>query len=405
MGWCRSLLVALMLGGSAVWAQNPLASADAAAAEIFRQTNSTAMVLVVVRNNEVHMQGFGQVYPGAAQAPGPNSLLRLCSLTKIFATDLLVKMLADKTVRLDDALQNFAPVNQLVPVQTLRGPAARPVTLGDLATHTAGLPREIGPVPAGARPFTFPDHDQRWTWLQTAKLRASPGTVALYSNVGFDLLGDALEAAAHEPYAQLVAERTTRPLGMNDTTFTPTTQQCSRLLLGFHAAIDEQARPGTCTPTTESAGSSGLYSTPLDMATWLKYLLGVSAIKQDGAAQAAYVFPANLKSVKGLDHAGVPAGIGLGWMILDQPETPTRIVEKTGGGGGFTTYIALDPAHRTGVFMALTEGNGPWNGNAFRATNDLLLGLSNLPPMAKEPVRMAAPVERKKATRKRRRLH
>ena len=395
----RYLFASLLLFASALHAQNPLSSADTAAAEIFRQTNSTSMVLVVVRDKEVHMQGFGQVYPGAATAPGPNSLMRFCSLTKIFTTDLLVKLMTDKTVRLDDALQNFAPVNALVPVQTTHGPAARPVTLGDLATHTSGLPREIGPVPPGARPFTFPDHDQRWTWLQSARLRAQPGAVALYSNVGFDLLGDALESAAHETYPQLLAERTTGPLGMRDTTFTPTPAQCSRLLLGFHAAIDEQTRPGVCSPTTQSAGSSGLYSTPTDMAKWLQYLLGVSEIKQNSVGQAAYLFPANLKSIKGLDHAGVPAGIGLGWMILDQPETATRIVEKTGGGGGFTTYIALDPAHHAGVFIALTEGNGPWNANAFRAANDLLLGLSNLPPMAEEPLRVAAPMARKKAVK------
>ena len=347
------------------------------------------------------MQGFGQVYPGATTTPGPNSLMRLCSLTKIFATDLLVKMMADKTVRLDDALQIFAPVNALVPVQTVHGAATRPITLGDLATHTSGLPREIGPVPASARPFTFPDHDQRWTWLQSAKLRAQPGAVALYSNVGFDLLGDALEEAAHEPYAQLLAHRTTRPLGMNDTTFTPTTAQCTRLLLGVHAAMDEHTPTETCTPTTQSAGSSGLYSTPTDMAKWLQYLLGVSEIKQNATSQAAYLFPANLKSVKGLDHAGAPAGIGLGWMILDQPQTATRIVEKTGGGGGFTTYLALDQEHHTGVFLALTEGNGPWQGNAFRAANNLLLALSNLPPMAAQPVRVAPSVPGRKAVKAR----
>lgn len=62
------------------------------------------MVLVVVRDKEVHLQGFGQGYTGGTTAPGPNSLMRLCALTTIFATDLLVKMMADKTLRLDDAL-------------------------------------------------------------------------------------------------------------------------------------------------------------------------------------------------------------------------------------------------------------------------------------------------------------
>jgi D-alanyl-D-alanine-carboxypeptidase/D-alanyl-D-alanine-endopeptidase len=390
----KLLLAALLLTPS-LQAQNPLPSADPAAFEIFRQTSSTSMVLVIVRNNEIHMQGFGSVTPGAPQAPGPNSLLRLCSITKIFATDLLIKLANDKAVRLDDPLQIFAPTGKLVPVETLHGPATRAITLADLATHTAGLPREMAPTPAGTPPFTFPNFDQRWSWLPNQKLRTAPGDAALYSNVGFDLLGDALASAAHTSYPQLLADHTTTPLGLRDTTFTPTPAQCSRLLLGFH----EAQQPNPCTPTDESAGSSGLYSTPTDMARWLQYLLGVSALKQNPTAQATYLQPANLTTVKGLNHAGDPNGIGLGWISLDPPQVATRIVEKTGGGGGFTTYIALDQAHHTGVFIALTEGNGPGRLNPFRETNNILLALSNLPPMPPAPGRPPAH-HRKSATRK-----
>ncbi len=349
------------------------------------------MVLVVVRDREVHIRTFGETAPGSAQLPGPDSVLRLCSLTKIFATDLLTKLLADNTVRLDDPLQRFAPAKVKVPTQTLHGPATRPFTLGDLATHTAGLPREIGPAPVGTPHFTFPDHAQRWAWLPRQKLHASPGTVASYSNVGFDLLGDALQSAARKPYPQLLAERTLLPLGLHDTTFTPNESQCGRLLRGFHKPRLHE--PPLCTDTQASAGSAGLYSTPSDMASWLQYLLGTSDLRQNPAAQAVYVQPSSLRSMTGLDHAGEPSGIGLGWIILDAPTTATRIVQKTGGGGGFSTYIALDQAHHTGVFIALTEG-GDWHTKPFRDTNDLLLALSNLPPMADPP----APV--RKAVRK-----
>ena len=387
----KFLLAALLLA-TTVHAQNPLPSADPAAFEIFRQTASTSMVLVIVRNNEIHMQGFGSIYPGAPHAPGPTSLLRLCSLTKIFTTDLLIKLANDKTVRLDDPLQIFAPPGKLVPVATLKGPAARAITLGDLATHTSGLPREIGQSPAGTPLFTFPNFDQRWSWLPAQTLRAAPGTAAIYSNVGFDLLGDALASATHTLYPKLLADRTTTPLALRDTTFTPSPEQCSRLLLGFH----EARVPSACVSTDASAGSSGLYSTPTDMARWLQYLLGLSpfesrSLKQNPAAQATYLHPANLTLVKGLDHAGDPDGIGLGWISLDPPQLSTRIVEKTGGGGGFTTYIALDQAHHTGVFIALTEGNGPSQLNPFRETNNLLLALSNLSPMPPEPPRKPAP--------------
>ncbi len=111
---------------------------DAKAAEIFQQTGSTAMVLVVVRGREVHFRSFGETAPGSGQLPQPDAMLRLCSLTKIFATDLLVKLMGDKSVRLDDPLERFAPAKTKVPTLTVRGAAARPMTLGDLATHTAG---------------------------------------------------------------------------------------------------------------------------------------------------------------------------------------------------------------------------------------------------------------------------
>jgi D-alanyl-D-alanine-carboxypeptidase/D-alanyl-D-alanine-endopeptidase len=392
-------LVVAALSAAALHAQTqPLASADARAEEIFHQTNSTAMVMVVVRDREVHIKTFGETAPGNGRLPDTHSVVRLCSLTKIFTTDLLTKLILDKTVRLDDPLQRFAPPKLKVPTLTLQGVGARPITLGDLATHTAGLPREIGPAPAGTPHFTFPDHDQRWAWLPRQKLKAQPGTVSSYSNVGFDLLGDALSTAAHKPYPQLLAERTLTPLALTDTTFSPTASQCARLLLGFHKP--RMHEPPFCTDTAASAGSAGLYSTPADMALWLKYLLHTSEIKQPASAQAVYLKPSALKSTLGLDHAGPPAGIGLGWMILDSPTTETPIVEKTGGGGGFSTYIALDQAHHTGVFIALSEG-GDWQTRPFRDTNDLLLALSNLPPMAPDPPPPARRVVRKMKPRPR----
>ena len=348
----------------------PLASADALGAELFERSVSTGMVLVLVRGNEVFFRGYGETAPGSRQPPAPDSLLRLCSLSKIFASDLLVKLALAHTVRLDDSLQRFAPPNARVPFRS------KPITLADLATHTAGLPREVEPAPRGVPHFTFPDYSTRWRWLPAQRLRLVPGTAALYSNAGFDLLGDALQAAAHEPYAQLLAERTLAPLNLRQTTFFPTPAQCARLL---GTAKDE----GPCTSTEATAASSGLYSTGADMAQWLKYLLGA----QNPSAQAVYLLPSNLTSVQGLDHAGEPTGIGLGWMHLLAPDDPSHLVEKTGGGAGFVTYIAINHARNTALFAAFTEGRGSTHFNVFKAANDLLLAVCGLPPMPPEPIR------------------
>lgn len=365
----------------------PLSSADALGADLFSHSVSTGMVLVLVRGNEVFFRGYGETAPGSQQPPTPDSLLRLCSLSKIFATDVLVKLTLEHKVRLDDSLQRFAPPGTRVPFR------AKPITLGELATHTAGLPRELEPTPRGIPHFTFPDYATRWRWLPMQRLRTVPGTAALYSNIGFDLLGDALQSAAHMPYAQLLTERTLTPLNMHQTTFIPTPAQCARLLLTAH---DQ----GPCTSTEATAASSGLYSTAADMAQWLKYLLRTESPRQNPAAQAVYLLPSKLASIQGLDHAGAPTGLGLGWMHLLAPDDPSHLVEKTGGGAGFATYIAINHTRNTALFMAFTAGSGTTHFNVLKAANDLLLTVSGLPPMPPEPVHAIEHRPRKEARRR-----
>jgi len=369
-----------------IHAQTPLpdlTQADALGNDIFLKSGSTGMVLVVVRDNQVFFRGYGETAPGSAQLPQQNSILRLCSLSKIFASDLLIKLAGDKLVRLDDPLQKFAPPKLKVPAKP-----GHPITLADLATHTSGLPREVGGAPKGTPHFTFPDYADRWRWLPKQILKTTPGTVALYSNVGFDLLGDALEKAAHKPYAQLLYDRTTKPLGMSETGFTPNSAQCQRLLQGAH---DE----GPCTDTQSSAGSSGVYSTAADMTLWLKYLLTA----QNPAAQAVYLDPANLLKQSGLDHAGAPTGIGLGWMHIAATDR-SDITEKTGGGAGFLTYIALSQTHHTAIFIAATDGAVESQIRVFHEANNLLLAVDGLPPLPPEPPKPARKPAHKKLPRR-----
>jgi D-alanyl-D-alanine-carboxypeptidase/D-alanyl-D-alanine-endopeptidase len=363
----------------------PLSTADALGAQIYTATASTGMVMVVVRDGDVYVQGYGETAPGNGQRPNEHSLVRLCSLSKILATDLFYKLIADGTVQYMDTLQRYAPEGGHVPKMTIHGPAVREIALGDLATHTAGLPREIGPTPRGVSYFAYPDRETRWAWLGKQKLVTTPGTYSSYSNIGFSLLGDALEQATGKPYAELFAERTAKPLGLTETTLSPTPEQCERLMNGAH-------REGPCGDTQATASAGGMYSTATDMTLWLKYLLNLPGVPvhQNPAALAVYIDPAQLKGTKGLEHAGEPTGIGMGWLRLGLPGDPGMIVQKTGGGGGFTTYIALDPARHAGVFVAATDGAHFTHTHMFQQINNLLLAVSGLPaqplPVDPEPV-------------------
>jgi D-alanyl-D-alanine-carboxypeptidase/D-alanyl-D-alanine-endopeptidase len=387
-----ALLLALSFAAARAQAPAPLYDPQTMTAlgeELFRNSGATGMVLVIVHDNQVFFHGYGETAPGSHQLPVRDSVVRICSLTKIFTTDLLNKLVADKTVRLSDTLGRYAPPHVTVPRRVTD------ITLEDLATHTSGLPRELGGAPRNTPHFTFPDRATRWRWLPSQHLSSAPGTAALYSNVAFDFLSDALQSATHRQYVTLLAERTLKPLRMYNTTFFPSTAQCNRLLRSAH---DE----GACTSTEETAGSSGLYSTAGDMEIWLKYLLGTGASAQDPAAQAVYVPSSKLVRQQGLDHAGEPSGVGLGWIHLLAADDPSHIVEKTGGGAGFLTYIAINHARHAAVFFAATDGpdrpktvahgagvpvdHAP-HLNSFYAANNLLLAVSGLPPLPPPPAR------------------
>jgi D-alanyl-D-alanine-carboxypeptidase/D-alanyl-D-alanine-endopeptidase len=188
----------------------------------------------------------------------------------------------------------------------------------------------------------------RWAWLKGRRL-PPPGLHAHYSNLGFDLLGDALAAADKRPYVEALKARVTAPLAMADTTSRLTADECARLM-----APGALTAETPCQDTTEAAASGGIYSTAADMAAWIKHQLPSGAPGADvRAGQAIYVRPETLASQEGLDVAGPPAGIGLAWIQLAPTATHATLLEKTGGGGGFMTYVVIDPLARVGVFVAI----------------------------------------------------
>jgi serine-type D-Ala-D-Ala carboxypeptidase/endopeptidase len=365
-----------------------LKEAGALGEELYQNTGATGLVLVAVRGNQVFIRGYGETGPGSGVRPDASSVVRLCSLTKIFTTDVLSKLVKDGTVHLDDTLQQYAPTGAVVPQKMTA------ITLLDLATHTSGLSREVGTAPRGTPHFTYPDYATRWRWLPRQKLLFEPGSSALYSNVGYDLLSDALSAATHKPFSVLLSEETLKPLGLRETTYTLTESQCARLMTNKRAG-------SLCAPTLNTEGSSGLYSTAADVAIWLKYLLGTGSPAipaQADAAHAIYLLPSDLRLQSGLAHAGKPAGIGLGWMHLGANDDPQHLIEKTGGGAGFTTYITIHPASHTALFVAMTEGpprRGAKYFNIFKGANNAVLALAGLPALDDDPRKPSAHVRAK----------
>jgi serine-type D-Ala-D-Ala carboxypeptidase/endopeptidase len=317
----------------------------------FIETKVPAVVIGAVRDGEISVKGFGERAGPGSPAPDGETIMRIGSITKAFTGEMLASLTADGTVQMSQPLTQWEPD---------LGPGANgdvdKIRLLDLATHAAGLPREV-PHEAGPDddPFSTITRDAFAAWLKQEPLLFSPGTSVLYSNFGFDLLAMALSDAAKKPYPDLLKERITGPLGMNDTGFTLTDEQKSRFMVGH--GFDGKPLPNVPTGSV-IVGSGGLYSTANDLLRWMKWHLdrfGSEDAETRILDHALYVSRDGLKTVSGMDESGHMDALGLAWIGMMAKDDRPFILQKAGGLQGTFTYVAFAPARNAAVFIAINQ--------------------------------------------------
>lgn len=340
---------------------------DLYANRIFNESDARGMAIIVIDNNQALSRYYGETAPGNGKKPGPHSLVRIASISKLMTSEILIKLEQDKKLLITDPLQQYSYHGVTVPDNN----SGQPIRLYHLASHTSGLPREQPGGKWGRPVFIWPTQDNRWTWLKNGKLDATPGTEASYSNLAYDLLADAMIKASGLSYPQLFHRYVTSPAKMTETTYTPNASQCSRLMVG--------AKPSPCHNTLAAAGSGGVYSTPADMQKWMQQFLSTdkNLRKATAAREQGIYFPREkLIDVKGMDVAGNADGLGLGWVYMKPQNGRPSIYQKTGGGGGFNSYMAMIPQQNIGVFVVMTRKDSSKFSKLTIGVNDMVAALS-----------------------------
>ena len=109
-------------------------------------------------------------------------------------------------------------------------PRAGEIRFSHLLSHTAGLPAWIplyerirAAEIAEGKPLygTAEGHDRMLAEVLALPLSYAPGTAWEYSDLGYMLLGRAIELAGFRSLDRLLAEKVTAPLGMRDTRYLP----------------------------------------------------------------------------------------------------------------------------------------------------------------------------------------
>jgi CubicO group peptidase (beta-lactamase class C family) len=240
-----------------------------------------------------------------------DTIFRIGSITKVFTGLLLQDMVERGEMKLDDPAQVYLPDSVRLPTR-----GGKQITLFDLATHTSGLPRD-GAVDS----------------LAHYKLRSDPGTHYEYSNLGVALLGEAIARKAGTDYESLLIERICKPLSMDSTRVTVTSNAMQERTSVGHGFPGRAEWSANAPPRMPGAGS--LHSTGNDLLKFLSANLGLTSSPLTPFIQKSQSIQQSPSGRSGRVVWFEDAGV----------------IEHGGLVAGFGANLCIDPATRRGVFI------------------------------------------------------
>ncbi len=276
---------------------------------------------------------IGAPLPREGLAP-EKVIFEIGSISKVFTSLLLAQTVLEGKAALTDPIAKFLP-----PGLNL-DPKVAAITLEQLATHTSGLPRlpdNLGPTDP-LDPYANFTTQRLEDFLRRYHPAASPPQPMAYSNLGAGLLGHLLERIHGRPYATLLAERITGPLGLPDTVITLSPEQQTRFATPYSGTM-----PVKPWQMSSLHGAGAIRSTAADL---IKF--GQALLTPNSPIYPAWALVRQTRvTVVGEQK------IGLG--ILAENRNGEMVYFHDGGTGGFRSYFELAPATRRVTVVLLNN--------------------------------------------------
>ncbi len=248
--------------------------------------------------------GYGMADPASETVASAQTRYRAGSISKVFTAMAAMQLAEQGRLDLD------APLSEALPgfhMQS-RFAGAPPVTPRLILQHRAGLPTDLAQGMWSDTPEAFSGLVE---WLRDVHLVFPPGQVYAYSNVGFTLLGVAIEQVSGTPFAQWMQAKLLNPMGMNDSAFdiSPPTGTQAAAALGARGGVEHE-------PGLRDMPAGGLNTTVTDLLQLARLWFS------HGILEGRRVLTP--RSIADMQKPPRPralidqATVGLGWHLLDE---------------------------------------------------------------------------------------
>lgn len=328
-----------------------------------------AVTMVGHQGNIVHLESHGMADLEKGRAMQKEDLFWIASMTKpIIGAAVLILQDQGKLnindqvdLHLSEFSDQWLVEEKTKDTQTLKRPA-RPITLKDLLTHTAGVPNISEPRAHSTLGEVVAQVSQR-------PLQFEPGSKWSYSNSGINALGRVVEVVSGMPLPQFLNEHLFIPLGMHQTTFFPSKKQVKRLAVSYQKnKTTNKLQPtdlyfvrGNLWDRKRTVRpSGGLFATAEDLFAFYQMMLnkgvyrGKRILSEAAVEQLTTTQTGNIKT-------GFTPGMswGLGFQVVKEPQGVTAMLHQGtfGHGGAYATHSWADPQTQT-IYVLLVQRRG-----------------------------------------------
>lgn len=303
-------------------------------------------LVVAIRHDDrlLLSRGYGLADVERGIAMTPRHTFRIASHSKTFTATAIMRLVDQQLLRLDDHLAAHIPWLE-------RHDGLAQVTIRQTLNHTSGLIRDGADADYWQLAESFPDGAALRRLVEQGGAVLAPNETFKYSNIGYALLGQVVEAASGLPYNSYVRQHIVEPLGLSDTGPETDAHAQERLVTGYTArrpGLPRRPIPDVATQALSPA--TGFYSTAEDLCRYAAaHFMGNLTLLSDAAKremQQPYWAIAQADEHYGLGFAVIEIGT-------------RRVIGHGGGFPGHATRTLIDPIDRLVVTVLTNETAAP----------------------------------------------
>jgi beta-lactamase class C len=358
-----------------------------------RDAAPAIVTAVIVDDKVVYERAIGYANAKTKEAATPETVFRLASLSKAFATGVTAVLVREGFLSWDTKLIDTIPYFKLKDMQ-----AAQQATVRDILGQRLGLPRNTydNMLEADA------PYEELVRKLDEVDLSCKVGECYGYQNVAFSMIGDVIYATTGDYFFRQVERRIFAPLGMTTASYGRDALEASKSWARPHRGGPHNWIPYEPNDSYyRVAPAAGVNASLRDMEQWLMAQMGgrpdvLPTPSLDVLHAPGIATPSEVHSLPWRRARVTDAHYALGWRVFKYANED--LVFHAGAVSGYRTMIGFFPKYHAGV-VTMWNGAGPVPAGLMPMVFDSLLGLNHVDWAGVEGSVRAAPVARAAPTK------